>query len=405
MSMLTAARCRTVQALARLGRRLHPAGKQTVETGAGALFSVGQLLRDRRLKKPMAVLGPVPASLRARLLRALDESDIAYVVWDELSQPPTTGDAEQICLAWQSGDCDSFIALGDGPVIDAVKAAAARCARKGRTVMDMVGRRRVGRKLPPVIAVPTVAGSGAESLGTAVVAGERGTLFVMEDEVLMPAAAVLDPELLADASREQVADAGMDGLCRAIEAYLAAPAGDRKTKNSAAQAVGLFLKDLQPCWNTGGDLKAREEMLSASRMAAQAATAVGGGYVRALCRAVQNECGMGFAQACGVLLPAVLERYGSSAVPALAELAAASGMAANGTQDKRAAALIAAIRDMAFRMGLPEALEGVTGTAAADIGDMAAATANPRYVSPVVWTADDCAGVLRGVCAPQDGAY
>lgn len=398
MSMLTVARCRTAQTFARLGRRLHPVRKQRVETGAGALFSVGQLLRDGCMKKPMAVLGSGSEALRSRLLRALKESDIACVVWDKLSRPPKAEEAEQMSQLWRQEGCDCFIALGDGPVIDAAKAAAARCARRGRSVMDMVGFRRVRRRLPPVVAIPTVAGSGAEALPAAVIADEQGIRFIMEDEVLMPAAAILDPELLAEASRESVADAGMDGLCRAVETYLAVPSGDRKMKNQAAQAVELFLNDLPLCWNSGGDLKARENMLLASRIAAAGR---GCGYVRAMCRAAQTVCGMSFAQSCGVLLPAVLERYGSAAARPLAELAAAVHGACGSAAD-RSAALIAVIRGMVFRMGLPDTLEGVTGDEAASIADMAAAMANPRYVSPVVWTAEELTAVLKNVCVPQD---
>ena len=402
MSMLAAAQCRITQAFVRLGRRLHPAGKQTLETGAGALFSVGQLLRDRRLRKPMAVLGPEPETVKNRLLRVLEESDISFVVWDKLSQPPTAEDAELMSLTWQGEQCDCFVVLGDGPVIDAAKAAAARCVRRSRTIMDMVGRRRVRRKLPPVVAIPTVAGSGAESLAAVSITDKRGTRFVMEDEVLTPAVAVLDPELLADAPRSKVAEAGLDGLCRAIEAYLAASGGDQKTRTMAAQAAGLFLEELEPCWNKGGAVKDREELLSASRMAGAAASAAGCGYVRAMCRAAQSVCGVDFATACGALLPAVLERYGSHAVRPLAELASAADIAPGGPQSQRAAALIGRIRDMVFRMGLPDALEDVTAGEAADIADMAVGLANPRWISPVVWTAEQCAEVLKGACAPRE---
>ncbi len=399
MSMLTTVRCRVSQGFMRLDRRFHPVWKQSFENGAGALFSVGQILRDRRLRKPMIVLGADDAGAREKLLHTLDQSDVAYVVWDQISDPPTADDGENIRLSWLEEGCDSFIAMGDGPVLDVAKAAAARCARRGRSIMDMVGRRKVGRrKLPPVIAIPTVAGTGAEALAAAIVADEGQTRFIIEDESLMPPVAVLDPELLADVPRDRVADAGMDGLCRAVEAFLAASPGDQKNRAMAAEAAGLFFKSLEECWNNGGDIKAREDVLAASRMAGQAASGVGCGYVRTLCRGVQTVCGIGFGQACGALLPVVLEKYGNHAVDDLAQLAALSGVMADGSRTERAAVLIGRIRGLVFRMGLPEVLEGVTADEVAEIADLAAAEANPRRISPVVWTSKQCGDALLAVC-------
>lgn len=403
MSMLTTARCRIVQAFARLGKRTHPVRKQVFETGAGALFSVGQLLRDRKLKKPMVILDAEPDEMKNRLLQALDESDVSYVVWDTLPQQPTANDGELIRLSWQGEKCDCFVVMGDGPILDAAKAAAARCARRGRSIMNMVGRRRIGSvRMPTVIAIPTVAGTGAESLAAAIIADDRDTRFVIEDEALTPAVAVLDPELLSAVPRQRVADAGMNGLCLAIEAYLAAPHTDQKTRSMASEAAALFLSNLEECWNHGGSVKARENLLAASRMAGNAASGVGYGYVRALCRGVQTVCGVGFGLACGALLPTILEKYGNSAVNDLAALASAAGVAADGTRSERAAALIARIRGVVFRMGLSDTLDGVTGDEITEIADLAAAQANPRSVSPVVWTARQCAQVLLAACGRQE---
>lgn len=397
--MVTAARCRVSQAFMRLGRQFRSIPKQTVEAGAGALLSLGHLLRERYVRKPMVVMGQVSAEVKERMERVLKESDIAYILWDDLPTVPTVDDCEAIAAAWHGQNCDSFIAMGDGAVLDTAKAAAARAACRGRTVMTMVGRRRIPRrKLPTVVAIPTVAGSGAEALTAAVLRDEQGNRFVMESEALMPPIAVLDSELLADTPREQIADAGLDGLCRAIEAYLAAPAGDEHNKNLAAQAVEMFFNCLEPCWNSGGDPKARENLLSASRLAARAASAVGYGYVRAMCRAAQTVCDLPFAPLCGVLLPTILEKYGSYAVDDLARLAVECGIKEDGTRGERWKALTGRIRSMVFRMGLPDALEGITAAQAEEIGDLAAAAANPWHVSPVVWTAEDCALVMESVC-------
>ncbi len=403
MSLMTAARCRIAQVFVRLGRKLHPVRKQHLETGAGAVFAVGQLLRDRRLKKPLVVVGAGEEVPRYKLLHALDDSDVEYALFDELPMQPTAEDAERIAGAWLGQGCDCFIALGGGRVLDAAKAASARCADPGRSVMGMVGVRRVRhrRRVPALVAIPTAAGSGAEAMGVAVIADKARNIFVMEDGALTPAVAVLDPELLADTPRDDVADAGLDCLCRVIEAFLAAPHADSRIKNQMGEAAEYLFSCLEPCWNSGGTVKERADLLTASRMAGWAASSVGSGYARALIRAVQTVCGMNFRTACGAILPAVLEKYGSYATEDLALLAVLADVAEDGGREDRAQALVERIRGTVFRLGLPDTLEGVTADQAAEIADMAAAVANPRYVSPVVWTAEDCRELVLSVCAAE----
>ncbi len=402
MSMFTTARCRTAQALLRLGRKLQPSGKQEVETGAGAVFSVGQHVRDLRLKKPMVVLGAGETRARYKLLQALDNADIAYAVWDEMPAAPTTVDGEKLALAAVSQACDSLIALGDAALLDMVKAASAWCGYRGRAILELVGRQLTSRRMPPVIAVPTAGGSGAESFAGAAVMDIHGNRYELEGAALLPAVALLDPELLEDASREKTADAGMSGLCMAVEAYLAAPHGDARSKTQAGEAVELLLSSLEPCWNNGGSVRERGDILSASRLAGRAASAVGWGYIRALAGAAQSVCGVDVRTAFGVMLPAVLDKYGSAATDKLAQLAVLADASDGGSRAQRAEELIDRIRGMIFRMGLPDRLENVTTEQADEIGTLAAALANPGHVSPVVWTGEQCREVVRAVCVEPE---
>ena len=149
-------------------------------------------------------------------------------------------------------------------------------------------------------------------------------------------------------------------------------------------------------------MKDRTDMLSASRIVGRAASVTGGGYARALIRAAQVVCDLPFREACGAILPAVLEKYGNYAVDKLALLAVLSDVTEDGSRSERAQALIGRLRSTVFRLGLPDMLEGVTAAQAADIADLAAATANPRSVSPVVWTAEDCHDLILSVCVPED---
>lgn len=393
MGLFYTAYCRIRQTIQRAGqpRRID---RQSVEEGTGAVFSVAQLLRANRLQKPIIVASRGAENARERVLHALEENDLTWTEWVLPDRSLTAADAEDLRMAWVREACDSFLVLGDGETIDFVKVGAALAAVRGRSFMSLVGTDRIRRRLPPVIAVPVAPGSGAESLAWAALDDGQGNRFVIDDRNLVPAFLVQDPELMDDVSRPALAAAAIDGLCLAIEAYLSG-SGDASARAVAADAVRGFLSALEPCWNSGGTTAQRSVLLGASSMAGQAASLAGPGYIRALCRAVCRVTGRNFGDVCSVLLPTIMEIYGKSAAERLASLAEACGVADKGTQAEKAAAFIDRIRQLEFRIGLPETLEPIGRDAVDDIADIAAAEANPRYACPAVWTAADCAGVLR----------
>lgn len=396
MSFIYTASCRFRQAILRASRTRRPDAPY-VEEGTGAVFSVAQLLRGHHLQKPMVVTARGSEPVRERVLHALEENDIVWRAWDMPDRAVTAEDADDLRMSWVREACDSFILLGDGETIDFGKIAAALAAVRGRSLASIAGYNKIRRRLPPVIAVPVATGSGAESLCWASAVDGQGNRFVVTDPGLVPPFILLDPELMDDVSRPALAAASIDGLCLALEACLSGY-GDDGTRAVAADAVRGYLTALEPCWNSGGTPAQRSALLAASRMAGEAASQAGAGYVRALTRGVVQVTGRPFGDVCGALLPAVLEKYGNHAAERLARLAEVSGAAAEGAKAERAAALIARLRQLAFRIGLPEALEPLSAEAVAEIAHLAAAEANPRYACPAVWTEADCAAVLRAAC-------
>jgi len=395
MSAFTAADCRIRQVFFRAGRRMRPAGAQVREEGRGALNAIPQLIRANRLGKPLLVLGEDTAPWDDALRQILEEGDIPFAV-SPVPAAPTAADAEALALAYAGESCGSFIALGGAEVIDLAKAAASRAVSE-KAILDMAGYRKVGRRTPPVIAIPTAAGSGAEALGWAYVTDKDGNRFRIEDPALTPAFAIYDPALTADTPRQTAARSVMEGVCLAAEAYVSRYA-DEAAKAAAVGALRGFFEAAEPCWNNGGTLSQRSALLEASRLAGTAASTAGAGYARAICDAAGTIAGLPFEAVCASALPAVLERYGGAASSALSELARRTGLSADGTKAKNAEALTARLRSLAFRLGLPETTGPLSPEDISAIAALAAADANPRWACPAVWTAEDCERVLRSVC-------
>ena len=101
MSFVATVQCRIRQAILRPGRRMSPAGWQIVEEGPGSVFSVAQILRSNRLKKPLVVVGRGGEPWSGRVVHALEESDIAYALWEDLEPEPTVDDAEKLRYAFR----------------------------------------------------------------------------------------------------------------------------------------------------------------------------------------------------------------------------------------------------------------------------------------------------------------
>lgn len=392
MSVQTAAICRAKQLFIRIRRQMRPVRMPTAADGGGAIWTAAQLLRSNGLSRPLLVLGRDAGPWGDRLRTALTDGDIPFAVCKTAGT--ATAEAERICAERIRGGCDCFIAVGGPDTLCAAKLAAARAARPGKTLPELEGYGRVRRKTPPLVAVPTATGSGAESLAWADALDEDGRRLRIEDPALTPTFAVLDPELLTETPRAAVARCAIDGLCLAAEAYLSRFGSD-ESRAAAREAVKAFLEAAEPCWNSGGTLARRSRLLEASRLAGFAASVGGYGYARALADAVSDVTGVPSTDAIAALLPVVLEKYGNRSESALSSLADAAELEPNGTQAQRAAALIERIRVMVFRMDLPDSLAPMDADTAARIGALASADANPRCACPVVWSARELCDVLR----------
>ena len=110
----------------------------------------------------------------------------------------------------------------------------------------------------------------------------------------------------------------------------------------------------------------------------RAASVTGGGYARALIRAAQVVCDLPFREACGAILPVVLEKYGNYAVDKLALLAVLSDVTEDGSRSERAQALIQRLRSTVFRLGLPDMLECCSG----DLADLKVKSCDIEAWSP-----------------------
>lgn len=389
MNPIKAIYCRSVQAVLRAALPVLPYREPQVFHSCGELSTVFQKENIRRVLI-VTDAGIVRSGIAAQLEAVLDEDDISYAVYDQTRPNPTVVNVEQALSLYRRYRCQALIAIGGGSSMDCAKAVGARLARPGTPLGKLKGTLRILRPLPTLIAIPTTAGTGSETTLAAVITDTQAQhKYVMNDFVLIPKYAVLDARLTLSLPPHLTATTGMDALTHAVEAYIGRST-TRQTRQEALEATRLVFANVERAYRNGKDYEARSNMLTAAYRAGIAFSRSYVGYVHAVAHSLGGQYNIPHGLANAVLLPYVLESYGSCIHRKLHDLAVAAGVADAQESDAGAAAkFIRAIRQLNARMGIPETLEGIRPE---DIPVMAAHAekeANPLYPVPRLMTRDE----------------
>lgn len=389
MNPIKAIYCRSVQAVLRAALPVLPYREPQVFHSCGELSTVFQKENIRRVLIVTDV-GIVRSGIAAQLEAVLDEDDISYAVYDQTRPNPTVVNVEQALSLYRRYRCQALIAIGGGSSMDCAKAVGARLARPGTPLGKLKGTLRILRPLPTLIAIPTTAGTGSETTLAAVITDTQAQhKYVMNDFVLIPKYAVLDARLTLSLPPHLTATTGMDALTHAVEAYIGRST-TRQTRQEALEATRLVFANVERAYRNGKDYEARSNMLTAAYRAGIAFSRSYVGYVHAVAHSLGGQYNIPHGLANAVLLPYVLESYGSCIHRKLHDLAVAAGVASPQEEDAGAAAkFIRAIRQLNARMGIPETLAGIRPE---DIPVMAAHAekeANPLYPVPRLMTREE----------------
>lgn len=389
MNPIKAIYCRSVQAVLRAALPVLPYREPQVFHSCGELSTVFQKENIRRVLI-VTDAGIVRSGIASQLEAVLDEDDISYAVYDQTRPNPTVVNVEQALSLYRRYRCQALIAIGGGSSMDCAKAVGARLARPGTPLGKLKGTLRILRPLPTLIAIPTTAGTGSETTLAAVITDTQVQhKYVMNDFVLIPKYAVLDARLTLSLPPHLTATTGMDALTHAVEAYIGRST-TRQTRQEALEATRLVFANVERAYRNGKDYEARSNMLTAAYRAGIAFSRSYVGYVHAVAHSLGGQYNIPHGLANAVLLPYVLESYGSCIHRKLHDLAVTARVASPQEEDAGAAAkFIRAIRQLNARMGIPETLEGIRPE---DIPVMAAHAekeANPLYPVPRLMTREE----------------
>lgn len=358
--------------------------------------TLGRIGRSR----PLVVTdrGIVQAGLLDKLRLAVP--DAALTLYDETPPGPTAEAVEAALGRYLREGCDCLIALGGGSPMDLAKATGARVARPRKPLSRMRGQMKVRRRIPPLIAIPTTAGTGSEvTLAAVITDTATHEKYAINDLSLIPRYAVLDPLLTASMPPSITAQTGMDALTHAIEAYIGKNT-TKRTRRASLQAIALVHDHLVPAYSNGGDLDARLGMQRAAYLAGTAFTRSFVGYVHAIAHQLGALYGMPHGLACAILLPHVLSFYGGAIHRPMADIYVAfGGPDPSAPDDECARFVIGKIHALNRIMNIPLKVADIPEADIPRIARSAYREATPLYPAPRMLDLPALEALVRSVRA------
>lgn len=331
-----------------------------VVLGPGALARLPAHVARLGMTNPLVVTdqGVVKAGLARRVRDVLAGAGLRFSTFEDVQPNPTDRDAMNGLAAFRAGACDGFIAIGGGSSIDAAKLVQVLTTHEpplSRYDDAAGGDRHVKDDMPPLVAIPTTAGTGSE-VGRSGVATlpDTGRKTVIFSPYLMPKVAICDPELTIGLPPHLTAATGLDALTHGIEAYLANgfhPLADAV----AIDAVRRVARSLPIAFAQPNDLVARTDMMIAAMEGAMAFQK-GLGACHALAHALTPIAGLHHGLANAIVLPSVLDFNLDAATARLARIAVALHSDARGDDATVAHGAVAGVRALTAKLGIPPRL-------------------------------------------------
>lgn len=276
--------------------------------GLGALNQVGESALRLGAKKVFVVSdrGVIDAGWVERALFYLGQAGLEYEVWHDITSNPKDNEVAKGAERYLESGCDAVMAVGGGSPIDAAKAVAMLATNKGN-VQDFEGVNKITKPLPPMLMVPTTAGSGSEVSQFAIIVDRKRKIkMAIISKSLVPDIAIIDPYLLQTKDARLIAATGVDALSHAIESFVSL-AATPLTDVQAQNAIRLIANNLRESVACSTDLEAKSAMAMASLQAGLAFSNAILGATHAMTHQVDGLLDLHHGETNAILLPYVME--------------------------------------------------------------------------------------------------
>lgn len=359
--------------------------------GPGARKELPGVVQRLGFKKALVVTdkGLMKFGVAKMVLDVLDEAAIPYAIYDDVKPNPTVTNVKNGVEACKQAGADFIVAIGGGSSMDTAKGIGIVCNNpEFADVVSLEGVADTKRKTVPIIALPTTAGTAAETTINYVIIDEtKQKKMVCVDPNDIPCVAIIDAELMYSLPKSLTAATGMDAMTHAIEGLITKGAWELSDMFEI-KAIEMIHRYLPLAVNEPTNPVGRDGMAVAQYVAGMAFSNVGLGVDHGMAHPLSALHDVPHGVACAMLLPTVMRFNAPAALPKYVDIAKAVGVYKEGmTQEEAADAACTEIENLSKLVGIPAHLSelGITEKDIDALADQAiedvCTPGNPRPVT------------------------
>ena len=248
----------------------------TVWVGENRVSDLSEACKKLSIKRPLFVTDKdlVNLSFVKKIISLNSKKFDEFTIFSNFSGNPFGENVDEGVNLFNKKKNDGVIAFGGGSALDVGKAIAFMSGQN-RPIWDFedIGdywKRANEKKISPIIAIPTTAGTGSETgRASAIINKKSGIKKIIFHPKILPSIVILDPELTIELSPRLTAATGMDALAHNIEAFCA-PSYHPMAEGIALEGMRLIKSSLLTAFKDGKNIKARQNLLAASSMGSTA---------------------------------------------------------------------------------------------------------------------------------------
>ena len=323
--------------------------------GPGARKELPGVVARLGYKKALVVTdkGLMKFGVAKMVLDVMDEAGIAYEIFDDVKPNPTVSNVKAGIEACKNAAADFIVAIGGGSSMDTAKGIGIVVNNpEFSDIVSLEGVADTKKKSLPIIALPTTAGTAADTTINYVIIDEsRQAKMVCVDPNDIPAVAIIDAELMYSLPKSLTAATGMDAMTHAIEGLITKAAWEMSDMFEL-KAIEMIYKYLPIAVNDPTNPEGRNGMAVAQYIAGMAFSNVGLGVDHGMAHPLSALFDVPHGVACAMLLPTVMRFNVPAALDKYTDIAKAVGVWRDGmTKEEAADAACKAIEDLSALVG------------------------------------------------------
>ncbi len=271
--------------------------------GIGALQTVGAYARNFGVNNVLIVTdkGVISAGWVAKVEKSLKDHGLNSVIFSDVTPNPKDYEVMAGADLFLRESCDLIVAVGGGSPMDCAKGIGVVSSNQAN-IIDFEGVDMVPVPGPPLICIPTTAGTAADISQFAIIDDtKRKVKIAIISKSMVPDLSIIDPLTTITMSPKLTAETGIDALSHAFEAYVS-NAGSTITNINAIKAISLINENLQGAFNEPDNMRYRYQMMVASLLAGIAFSNASLGVVHAMAHSLGGRFDLPHGECNAILL-------------------------------------------------------------------------------------------------------